>query len=35
VRWRRGRRKSEKGIEGGRQGREFIKKVRMRKRYDD
>jgi hypothetical protein len=27
----RGRKKPEKGIEGGRQGRAFIKKVRMRK----
>jgi hypothetical protein len=31
LRWRRGRRKPEKGIEGGRQGRSFIKKVRMHK----
>jgi hypothetical protein len=29
------RRKPEKGIEGGRRGRVFIKKVRMRKWYDD
>jgi hypothetical protein len=35
LRRRRGRRKAEKGIEGGRQGRAFIKKVRMRKWYDD
>jgi hypothetical protein len=35
LRWRRGRRKAEKGIEGGRQGGAFIKKVRMRKWYDD
>jgi hypothetical protein len=32
---RRGRRKPGKGIEGGRQGRAFIKKVRMHKWYDD
>jgi hypothetical protein len=31
LRQRRGRRKPEKGIEGGRQGGAFIKKVRMRK----
>jgi hypothetical protein len=31
MRRRRGRRKPEKGIEGGRQGRTFIKKVRMHK----
>jgi hypothetical protein len=31
LRWRSGRRKLEKRIEGGRQGRAFIKKVRMRK----
>jgi hypothetical protein len=31
LRWRRGRREPEKGIEGGRQGGEFIKKVQMRK----
>jgi hypothetical protein len=31
LRRRRGRRKPEKGIEGGRQGGVFIKKVRMRK----
>jgi hypothetical protein len=30
LRRRRGRRKPEKGMEGGRQGRAFIKKVRMR-----
>jgi hypothetical protein len=32
---RRGRQKPEKGIDGGRQGRAFIKKVRMCKSYDD
>jgi hypothetical protein len=31
LQWRRGRRKLEKGIEGGRQGGAFIKKVQMRK----
>jgi hypothetical protein len=31
LRRRRGRRKPEKGIEGGRRGRAFIKKLRMRK----
>jgi hypothetical protein len=31
LRLRRGRRKSEKGIEGGRQGGAYIKKVQMRK----
>jgi hypothetical protein len=31
MRWRRGRQKPEKGIEGRRQGGAFIKKVRMRK----
>jgi hypothetical protein len=31
LQWRRGRWKPEKGIEGGRQGRAFIKKARMRK----
>jgi hypothetical protein len=31
LRRRRGRRKPEKGIEGGRQGRAFIKKIRMHK----
>jgi hypothetical protein len=35
TRLRRGRRKPEKGIEGGRRGGVFIKKVRMRKWYDD
>jgi hypothetical protein len=35
LRRRQGRRKPEKGIEGGRQGRAFIKKVLMRKWYDD
>jgi hypothetical protein len=35
LRRRRGRRKPEKGIEGRSQGRAFIKKVRMRKWYDD
>jgi hypothetical protein len=34
LRRRWGRRKPEKGIEGGRQGRTFIKKVRMRKWCD-
>jgi hypothetical protein len=31
LRWRRGRQKPEKGIEGGRRSRAFIKKVRRRK----
>jgi hypothetical protein len=31
MRWRRGRQKPEKGIEGRRQGGAFIKKVQMRK----
>jgi hypothetical protein len=31
LQWRRGRRKLEKGIKGGRRGRAFIKKVRMHK----
>jgi hypothetical protein len=35
LRRRRGRRKLEKGKEGGRQGGAFIKKIRMRKCYDD
>jgi hypothetical protein len=35
LRRRRGRRKPEKGIEGGRQGGAFIKKVRMCKLYDN
>jgi hypothetical protein len=35
LRWRRGWRKLVKGIEGGRRGKVFIKKVRMRKWYDD
>jgi hypothetical protein len=34
LRRRRGRQKPKKGIEGGRQGGAFIKKVRMRKWYD-
>jgi hypothetical protein len=35
LRWRRGRWKPEKGIEGGRRGRGFFKTVRMHKWYDD
>jgi hypothetical protein len=35
LRRRRGSRKPEKGIEGGRRGRAFIKNVQMRKWYDD
>jgi hypothetical protein len=35
LRRRRGRQKPEKGIEGGRRGIAFIKKVRMHKWYDD
>jgi hypothetical protein len=35
LRWRRGRRKPQKGIEGGMQGGAFIQKVRLRKWYDD